>query len=323
MKITPAPPVDVVRILPSFAGRQKISVRLHPRTCEPEPDIYSSKLGGHFLWPEDEPWPACDVPEVALLEDYVWTKSPEGYDTGDNALNIWPKDHPKHNDAYVGILQLKAEEFPEIEFPSGKNLFQFLWCPRDHVCTDWIVGQVFWRKIEEVGRPLPRQPKPTFPDKDLTPSPCCIYPERVTEYPDIFELTAEEIKALEEMDEDGEVFYGRMLSVAPGIKFGGYVDWIQEPEVPVCECGHEMEHLLTVASAEFDPDNAERWCPIEDLPIWKQAEGSTYHQAKEVHEAAAMVQVAAGLTIGDCGSIYLFICRRCKEWPVKTVFQCS
>ena len=85
-----------------------------------------------------------------------------------------------------------------------------------------------------------------------------------------------------------------------------------------------MEHLLTIASGgEFSRESAWRWCPREDKEIWDAAMRTGYLGDKEKHEAAALVQVATGLSIGDCGSIYIFICHSCSDFPIQTVFQCS
>lgn len=44
-KTTPKPPDDMGKIIPSLAGFDEITVRLHPRSEEPEPSLSSSKMG--------------------------------------------------------------------------------------------------------------------------------------------------------------------------------------------------------------------------------------------------------------------------------------
>jgi hypothetical protein len=178
-------------------------------------------------------------------------------------------------------------------------------------------------KKRDIIGPVEQPISPKYPDEHLIPNPCCLHPERVTEYPDIVELSDEERAKLEDWDDQGGYIYQCLLSVAPGFKVGGYPDWIQDAEVPICECGRENEHLLTIASSEFDPASAPRWCPLEDREFWEASQLTNYHEDKKTHEAAALAQVAPGLTIGDCGSVYLFICRECEGWPVKSVLQCS
>ena len=80
-----------------------------------------------------------------------------------------------------------------------------------------------------------------------------------------------------------------------------------------------MFHLLTVASGEFVPASAPRWCPIEDRTVWQEATRINelfkanpndeeirvrYHQIGEI---AAANQVGAKLTIGARFSIHLYL----------------
>src|SRR5262249_20164871 len=93
-KLTTPPPNVDVEAIPDLAQLRKTTVRLHPRFGD-EPALDQTKMGGSFLWPKDEPWPRC----------------------------------PDHEVPYVTVLQLRAEQFPEIAFYPGTNLFQLLWCP--------------------------------------------------------------------------------------------------------------------------------------------------------------------------------------------------
>src|SRR5438270_665952 len=79
-----------------LASRRRTAVLLHPRYSD-EPPADGSKVGGTLLWPASEPWPTCDT-------------------------------HPGLR--LVPVLQLRADEFPEVVFPPGKDLLQVLWCPR-------------------------------------------------------------------------------------------------------------------------------------------------------------------------------------------------
>jgi len=291
-RTTPPPAVDVTTIAPELADQAKTTVRLHPRYGQ-EPAADASKICGTFLWPKDEPWPTCD----------------------------------EHAIPYVAVLQLRAEEFPELEFPPNNDLFQLLWCPRDH--DMWVKPAAFWRQREKVTDPLPAIPQHDDVFMNYVPVPCILLPERVTEYPELENLPAETRRRIAEelrarkipcpTDRNGErqvqefyeEYYEIALSVCPGTKVGGYVRWLQSPQVPICDCGRAMNHLLTFASDEFDGASYVRWLPAEERHLWDGRALSMYGWAD-----------APGLTFGDLGKLYFFICRHCKDWPVRSVGQC-
>ena len=278
MRTTPKPSVDIAQLFPELAPLAKETVRLHPRRG-PEPGIAESKVGGTFLWPADEPWPVC----------------------------------PEHNDFYVTVIQIRAEEVPEVGFPDGKNLFQLLWCPEYHDETYTTQSKIFWRNTEEIQNPLINEFRPKSYEEHSIPTVCYFSPEKVLEYPSAYDNSEELDDKISQWEgEDNEGFYERELSVAEGTKIGGHAYWIQAPQTPICNCGQDMEHLLTVASWEFSGMEDSRWCPIEDKNIW-----TTNRQQIET------VRNATGLMLGDAGSIYYFICRHCKDWPIEWVFQCS
>ena len=142
------------------------------------------------------------------------------------------------------------------------------------------------------------------------PRPCVLHPERVTEYPHAFELDRELATVIEAWEEQaGEATYQYLLCTAPGTKVGGWPDWMQDPEWPVCDAGHAMEHLLTVSDTEFDGGTWPRWLAVEDAGAW---DGPP--------DARFAVQSAAGLDFG-MGSLYVFICRTCPGWPIAQVYQ--
>lgn len=170
---------------------------------------------------------------------------------------------------------------------------------------------------------------PTSARSNYVPKPCCLHPERVVEFADIEELPQKSVRKLQAWDivteedmvqrvedfgdgEDGftQSLYVRELSVCDGTKVGGYVAWVQRSEVPVCKCKKSMEHLLTIASAECDGANWRRWLAKEDQPCWGK-------------EKANRIVAAPGLMLGDVGKLFFFVCRKCPDWPVQSVFQCS
>ncbi len=268
----------ILKLIPSLKGRTRKSVRILPQQGA-EPAINATKLGGLFLWSEDEPSFCCDVPEQPLWDEYDWDDW-----RSELSVQVWDA---KHNDAYVPILQIRAEDIPLMRFPPDTNIFQLLWCPRVHKPDYSPVCRIAWRNEESVIKQLETIPKASFPENELTPAPSVVLLREVIEYPDYWALSLEERNLLTgEMEE----FYRNHLSTHGGIKIGGYPDWIQRPQIPICNCGREMEHLLTIGSDVF-----------EDYPHHK----------------------APGLVIGDCGSVYVFICYECEDLPFNSVFQCG
>jgi hypothetical protein len=268
---------EILELIPSLKGRTKKSVRILPQQGE-EPFVNATKLGGLFLWSEDEPWFYCDVPEQSLMDDapMEWSLDYE------LSVQVWDE---KHNDAYLPILQIRAEDIPLMRFPPDTNIFQLFWCPRYHNPDYSPICRIAWRNEESVKKQLNSMPKASFPEPELSLSPSVVFLQEVTEYPDYWALSADEKNLL---IEEREEFYWKHLSPHGGIKVGGHPNWIQRPEIPICDCGKEMEHLLTIGGDVF-----------EDYPNHK----------------------APGLHIGRSGSVYVFICYECKNLPFNTVFQ--
>jgi Domain of unknown function (DUF1963) len=276
----------------------KTTVRLHPRRGKPAD--HGSKIGGTFLWPADEKWPECD----------------------------------KHQCSLVTALQLREEDVPEVGFKGASDLFQVLWCPNDHEPGYGPSPQVFWRKQAEINNPLGSPPTLTRFDKEYVPQSCVLSPERVVEYPHMWELSDDLRKKIDESEElkkalepmphtdprkggwqypyDARLLYFSWLSTADGTKVGGYPGWIQDPEYPPCSCGATMEYLVSFASSEFDSVSWGRWLPLDEREVLNASYGQRI-----------AVQSAAGWMFGDAGALYLFICRNCQEWPVKTLMQGS
>lgn len=299
VRTTRAPSVDVATLFPEIAGLAKQTVRLHPRPG-PEPAPNASKLGGRILWPAEEEWPICTEPE-------------------------WRRDDdtsPPHEHVYIPALQLRRDDFPELPFPDDTDLFQLLWCPNDHELTYSPVCKTFWRKEAVVTNPRVQMPSPAPVEEDYLPRPCHLHPERVMEYPSWGQLpegVAEAIERWEEGRSEGGI-YSSELSTAPGTKLGGYGSWIQGELSPSCEQGHQMEHLLTIASAEFDGGGWRRWCPIEDI----QATGMSLDELEVGYSYLKVLKEterSTGTMLGDLGSLYVFICRQCPDWPIDWWLQ--
>ena len=185
--------------------------------------------------------------------------------------------------------------------------------PNDHdEFQNWPAVKVFWRNSQQ---PDLREFCPghfkTSQDEYL-PQECALNPERVQEFPSAFSLSAEDFERLSEISEEAADLYQYSLSVAPGIKVGGFPRWSQDPEIPHCECGRLMDYVLTIDSSEFDGGTFERWLPIQERDLWHAP-----------YEKRTQVQSAAGLTLGDMGEMNLFACMQCSPWRNKAVFQCS
>ncbi|GAB1822880.1 YwqG family protein [Herbidospora sp. RD11066] len=284
---TPPPPVDVAALFPELAGQSKTTVRLHPRRGTPS--VTDSSMGGPLLWPVDEPWPFC---ESADHEDL----------SGSQPI------------AMVPILQIYARHVPELPFPAGADVCQVLWCPFVHESDYRPVVHVSWRDSKLIEDVITEVPEPAAYEKGYIPRPCVLSPERVKEFPASEEMTAELFGKLDEwessLDDPEKWSYQYHLSVAPGTKVGGWVDWVQSSEVVTCGQGHEMRHLLTIASWEHDPGSATRWVPIEER-----------HLLSSDFDLEQMGP--AGIMIGDAGSMYLFVCTECPDRPVRGVNQWS
>ncbi len=291
MKTTPPPPKDVLTILPELRERALTTVRLHPRRATELP-VDQSKVGGKFLWPADEPWPICD-----LTRDIDW----EFCKVEDQNARI----------PFTTVLQIRAEDVPELEFFPGTDLMQVLWAPLPHQSPVYVAKPfVYWRNSSQIRNRLNEVETSEHADTSFIPKECRLWPERVAEYPSEADLDYELRDRFNSWDvadamdgevEDASQLYWSRLSTAPGTKIGGHVFWIQSPEIPTCANGHTMAHLLTIDNAEFDRTTKPRWCPVED------------------RDAGRDVRFPA---LGDLdGRQFLFICRQCSDWPVASVFQ--
>ncbi|WP_345430894.1 DUF1963 domain-containing protein [Actinoallomurus vinaceus] len=257
-----------------------------------------SSVGGPMLWPQSQPWPYCsdDHPPTAYAPPHA----------GPQPL--------------VPVLQLFAADVPDLPFPAGKDVLQLLWCPFDHEDGYVPRPELFWQDSSMRGPVLSTPPQPEGACEEYLPDPCVLHPEQVVEYPnwDLPKELAEELEErFEELEDDSDWSYWSHLSVAPGIKVGGYPSWTQEPFWPSCtSCGRRMDHLLTVKSAEFDGESWKTWLPVEDAP----ASGTVLDLP---YEERRRIQRAPGVMLGDMGGIYLFVCRQCPDLPYAHHSDCS
>jgi hypothetical protein len=205
----------------------------------------------------------------------------------------------------VAVAQLYARDVPGLPVPPRADVCQVLWCPtRDHEPDYGPRIEVRWRDFGRdpaMGGDLATAPllDPVTADEDFIPHPCSVSPEQTIDYPDWWELSEELRQRIEAWERDSGWSYAYHLGAAPGTKVGGWPDWIQDPEWPTCPGGHPMDHLLTIASWEYDAESQGTWKPpdLEDGD--------------------------AGLTLGDAGDVYMFTCVTCNDRPIASLLQTS
>jgi hypothetical protein len=293
---------DIAHHFPEFATLKKPALRLFPRP-DSMMNVRESKLGGTMLWPDGEEWPLC----------------------------------AKHQVPYVSVIQISKEDIPELGFRPGKDLFQMIWCPHSHEECEYLpANRIYWRSTADMSGPFAEVPEPRLNEMFLAsdqgqyvPTQCRFHPEHIFEFPTIEELPDELQQSLAQWDvsgipgikelqagwrnepfSPGEWLYICELSVAGGTKIGGYPEWIQYPEYPVCTCGRRMEYLLSISSLEtVIGQEGDRWIPVEEQDL----------QDDEKYQ----LHFGTQLMFGDGGIVYMFICREHDEWPIRLVWQCG
>ncbi|MGW0134114.1 DUF1963 domain-containing protein [Streptomyces sp. NPDC003299] len=252
-------PYDLDDLVPELAGLGRRTTLLLPKSGSP--GVRESSLGGPLLWPADEPWPTCGQPGHWAWPD---EKSPPG------------------TVPMVPVAQLFARDVPELSFPEGRDILQLVWCPLIHPQDQAhaALPKLYWRReadVLAVGvlRDIPA-PQAGEYEEEFMPSPCAVFPAPAVEYPN-WDMPEELQQALqpriEELEERFGMEYTRFACALQN-KVGGYPAWNQQPDWPVCERGHRMEHLLSItADEELDMDMGDlggmyiflcRVCP--DLP---------------------------------------------------------
>ncbi|MEU1540604.1 hypothetical protein ABZ461_21290 [Actinacidiphila glaucinigra] len=230
MTRTTRPTVEaLLAALPELASYARDAVILHPERAELDP--WSSSIGGPLLWPSDEPWPECSLPDAS---------DPAGSPAA----------------AMVPVAQIFRRDVPGPWWPVGIDLLQILWCPNEH----WDppasqadvspVVELRWRRAAAVLGPLTTSPPPSRYEEDgYLPQPCAITAERVTDFPFREELPADLRPRLEELvRETGDG--GDVITRLAGWKLGGWPTWhLAHPMVFACDdCGTAMTLMFTVAS---------------------------------------------------------------------------
>ncbi|GAB2626383.1 hypothetical protein GCM10027168_67700 [Streptomyces capparidis] len=291
-RTVPLLPIRVAEHFPEVADLARTTTLLYPRAGDPS--VHVSSMGGPLLWPADEPWPHCAAPDhYKPLRRPVETVGPPGV-------------------ALVPVLQLYARDVPGLLLPRGTDLLQVLWCPLTHPPRHAPLPVLRWRRTADIvmGPLLACPPEPWEYDEQCVPRPCVVHPTQALEYPgfDLPRSLREAVRrrgaALEE--EHGLTYWD--VAVATQTKVGGYPGWTQEPDWPVCGCGRRMEHLLTVHSRE--PSRTSPWLPEEDRwgsgPVWRRPVAPDLESA---------IGPGPGMSLGDMGGVYLFLCPVCPGPP--------
>jgi len=230
MTRTPRPSTEaILAALPELAPYARDAALLHPVRGEPE--VGDSSIGGMLLWPSDEPWPECSLPDVGSADGKPAT-------------------------AMVPVAQIFRRDMPGPWWPADLDLLQILWCPNEHwdppPPQDDVspVIEVRWRRTADVTSRLAIQPSPSRYDEDgYLPQACAITAEHVTDFPFWEELPPELRPRLEELvRETGDG--GDVITRLAGWKLGGWPTWhLTNPTTFPCgECASDMRLLFTVAS---------------------------------------------------------------------------
>ncbi|MFD7442322.1 hypothetical protein [Streptomyces sp. NPDC059909] len=230
MTYSPRPSAEeILDALPGLAPFAREAVRLHPKRGEPGPG--DSSIGGPLLWPGQDPWPTCSVPD-------------EEDPTGMPAT------------AMVPVAQIFRRDVPGPWWPDGIDLLQILWCPNEH----WDVPppqddgspivEVRWRRAAEMAGTPPRvSPEPSRHGEGCMPEPCTLTVEPLVDFPFREVLPPDLRPPLEELVHrtgDG----GDVITRVAGWKLGGWPTWhLNHPRDFRCTtCDSEMTLLFTAAS---------------------------------------------------------------------------
>lgn len=241
----------ILAALPELAPYAREAALLHPERGEP--GLGNSSIGGPLLWPSDEPWPCCSLPDTQSFEGVSAT-------------------------AMVPVAQVFRRDVPGPWWPSDADLLQILWCPNEH----WDppapqadispVIEMRWRRAADVASPLTAPPSPTRYDEDgYLPQACAITTEYVIDFPFREELPPELGPRLAELVQETGGGSDVITRIA-GWKLGGWPTWhLTHPMEFSCgECGADMTLLFTVASDDQTGVVVGRWgdlriftCPVD------------------------------------------------------------
>jgi hypothetical protein len=207
------------------------------------------------------------------------------------------------------VAQLHTRDVPGLSLPGDSDLLQVFWCPFNAHGEDRnIAVHLHLHKASEVSEVLAEQPAlEVVGREEYVPDPCVLHPEQVIEHqyggllPCPIRVRLDE---WEDWEDEDAVSYQFDLSVPPGWKVGGFASWhVTGPQDVVCECGHQMELLLTIDSREWDT-GTRSWVPIEDQEL-ADTEANTPTQ----------------VVVGGGGRLLVFVCPTDWSHPHRLVLQ--
>jgi hypothetical protein len=288
------------------------------------------------LWPAAEAWPTCQGPHLVSVETPLPPEAAVHLRRPSAAVfealrTAFPGFHGTRTDEsgtvvlttaevsepagvpMVPVAQLLAADIPDLAGPPGADLLQVLWCPTEHGGSPGPRIHLRWRTAGEVTDPIAAAPeRGDAPSQEYyRPRPCLLHPEQIVEYPWWEELPSEvgaAVRAFDDSREFGQDSYFA-VSQAPGWKVGGHANWENTDLIPMtCDnCDQPMSLLLTIGSVEsFGTDG---WLPIEDAHLAPGKAGW------------AGAHTPTGVVVGRNGSLRVFVCRGCDEWPVRVSIQ--
>ncbi|MFK0253149.1 hypothetical protein [Streptomyces sp. NPDC090445] len=222
----------ILAALPELAPYARDAVRFD--TERGEPDCGDSSVGGPLLWPTEEPWPVCSLPDE--------TGGPDG----EPATPMVP------------VAQIFRRDVPGPWWPDDSDLLQILWCPNEHWDPPAHQADIApavelrWRRTADVTSRLTTPPAPTRYDEDgYLPRACTFTAEHVTDFP-YWEELPEELRPglLELIEATGDGDGSDAITCLAGWKLGGWPTWqLNHPSAFDCaDCGTAMTLLFTVAS---------------------------------------------------------------------------
>ncbi|MER5208840.1 hypothetical protein [Streptomyces sp. NPDC002825] len=225
-----------------------------------EPTVYESSIGGPLLWPADEPWPHCCLPDEQAMQ---------------------AGDSEPASSAMVPVLQVFKKDAPGPWWSAGADLLQLVWCPNVHIDPPVPhedvapVVEVRWRLAGDVGDVLDAPPPPVRQEDEdygFSPRACTLTAVHLIDFPSVFELPEELGAGVERLVGETGGAGEDVITRVGGCKFGGWPSWgITDPyEVRCRTCDSVMPLLFTVASDDTTGITVGRWgdlrifaCPVE------------------------------------------------------------
>jgi hypothetical protein len=207
------------------------------------------------------------------------------------------------------VAQLYARDVPGLVLPGDSDLLQVFWCPFNaHGEERNVDVQLCWRKASEVSEALVDQPELAVVGREnYVPDPCVLHPEQVVEHQFgglLPFLIRARIDEWEDWEDEDAVSYQFDLSIPPGWKVGGFASWhVTGPQEVICECGRQMDLLLTINSREWDK-GTRSWVPLEDQDL-VDTEANT----------------PTKIVVGRGGVLLVFVCPLDWTHPHQVVLQ--